>query len=76
MRQSFLTKYIGKRVNVNKEAEIVAKNLFRIHSEQKVIFIRLLERRIEPDSASCIREGKLRTARDAEIPPEFEFFLI
>ena len=46
-----MTKYIEKRINVKKEAEIISKNLFRIHSKQKVIYVRLSERRTELDSA-------------------------
>jgi uncharacterized protein YbgA (DUF1722 family) len=53
MRQSFLIKYIEKRINVKKEAEIVSKNLFRIHSKQKVIYIGLSERKYRLESSFC-----------------------
>jgi len=42
-----------------RKAEIVAKILFKNHSEQKVIFIRQLKQKIEPDSiAACIGDSK------------------
>jgi len=34
-----LTKCIEKRIYGEKEAEIVTKNLFRIHSQQEVFFL-------------------------------------
>lgn len=73
MRQPFLSAHIGKRINVKKEAEIVVKNLFRIHSEQEVIFIRLLERRMEPDSALLYLGWQTARRVGAEIPPGIEF---
>jgi hypothetical protein len=76
MRQSFLTKYIGKRIYVEKEAEIVSKNLFITHSEQKAIYVSGCwsgeQSSIRP---SCIWDGKLRCTRGAEIPPGIDLSL-
>ena len=73
MRQSFLTKYIGKRINVKKEEEIVSKNLFRIHSKQKSIIFRLLEWQTEPDSALLYLVWQAAHRAGARIPPGIEF---
>ena len=71
-----MTKYIEKRINVKKEAEIVSKNLFRIHSKQKVIYVRLSERRTAPDSARLHLGLQAAYRAGARIPPGIEFWLI
>jgi hypothetical protein len=58
---------------VKKEAEIVAKNLFGIHSKQKVIFSGCWNGEHSPIRPACIWDGKLRTAPERKYRLESSF---